>query len=284
MNKSVRNVIIFAVVTAGSGFLGIALDRLDPPEDPMMGLGALVWLVSPFLANLVLRAVGGDGWQGFGLRPHFKGGLRWYLAALVIPTVIIAAVILLGSLLGVVSLAGIRENGISMYLAAVGGVFAASMMKNFFEEFAWRGYLTPKFEAMGTHPYTAALLTGLIWASWHFPYYFYYMDRALLSQYTSLSPMGMVIIAALALPFHALAYNELRLLSSSVWPAWLMHNVANAVSMALFPLAFVVLDAGFADVILSPGTQGILHSLLMGLAGVLLYRRRQQIVQEGEEK
>jgi hypothetical protein len=57
--RTIRNLVIFAFVTLSCGFIGIALDRLSPPPTPMQGLGALVWLVSPLVANLILRAVGG---------------------------------------------------------------------------------------------------------------------------------------------------------------------------------------------------------------------------------
>ena len=44
MKKPIRNLIIFAVATLGCGFLGVFLDRLVPAEDPMKGLGVLLWL------------------------------------------------------------------------------------------------------------------------------------------------------------------------------------------------------------------------------------------------
>ena len=84
------------------------------------------------------------------------------------------------------------------------------------------------------------------------------------------------------LPFHALAYGELRLLSKSVWPVWLLHNVANAISLPLILAGFVTLKAGFISELLSPATNGILHSLLIGLTGygLYLYRRSKTLRSE----
>jgi hypothetical protein len=58
------------------------------------------------------------------------------------------------------------------------------------------------------------------------------------------------------LPFQAFAYGELRLVSKSVWPAWLLHTFANAISRALLSNGFVGFGPNFSGVLLSPGTEG----------------------------
>jgi membrane protease YdiL (CAAX protease family) len=146
--RTIRNLVIFAIVALGCGFVGIALDRLSPPQNPMQGLGALVWLSSPLAANLILRAVGGDGWKDFGLLPNLKSGWMWYLAALFLTPLVTLVTLALGAVSGAISLSGFSEQGFGAYLHLVGGVFVAVLVKNIFEEFAWRGYLTPRFEAL----------------------------------------------------------------------------------------------------------------------------------------
>ncbi len=98
--RTIRNLVIFTIVTLSCGFVGIALDRLSPPQDPMQGLGALVWLVSPLAANLILRAAGGDGWKDFGIRPNLRSGWKWYLVALLIAPLVTLVALILGALLG----------------------------------------------------------------------------------------------------------------------------------------------------------------------------------------
>jgi membrane protease YdiL (CAAX protease family) len=279
MNKSIRDMIIFCVVALGGGFLGIALDRLSPPQNPMQGLGALVWLVSPLAANLLLRAFGGDGWKDFGILPKFKSSWPWYLVALVIAPLVTLAALIWGTATGAVSLSGFSEQGFGAFLPLAGGVFVAVMVKNFFEEFAWRGYLTPRFEALKLHPFANSLLTGFVWAGWHVPYYLYFLNRSELQAHTSLSVPAFILMSFLVLPFQALAYGELRLISKTVWTTWLLHNVANAISLPLLSSAFVTLEGGAAGVILSPGTEGIIYALLMGLVGLGLYFYRQQKAQ-----
>lgn len=271
--RTIRNIIIFAIVSLGGGFVGIAVDRLSPPADPMQGLGALLWLVSPLLANILLRTFGGDGWKDFGLGLNLKSGWIWYLAA---PIIVLIATLFpmgLGSVFGALSLSGLSQ-GLGLFVSLTVAGFGAAMVKNIFEEFAWRGYLTPRFDSLGLHPFANSILTGFIWAGWHIPYYFYFLDRSVLLEHSSLSLPIFMLTAFLILPFHALAYGELRLLSKSTWTTWLMHNFANAISLTLLSNGFVVLSKNFAGTVFSPGTEGIIHSLIMGLIGLALYRYR----------
>jgi membrane protease YdiL (CAAX protease family) len=148
------------------------------------------------------------------------------------------------------------------------------MVKNIFEEFAWRGYLASRLEHTPAGTRLKALITGWVWAGWHIPYYLYFLDRSALQSQTALSMPALIGLAFLIMPGQALLYNELRLISGSVWPAWLMHNAANALSFALVTGGSVAVSNRFVHVLLTPGTEGILYSLLAGLLGWYLHRRR----------
>jgi membrane protease YdiL (CAAX protease family) len=272
--RTIRNLVIFTIVALSCGFVGLALDRISPPQDPMQGLGALIWLVSPLAANLILRLVGGDGWVDFGLRPHLRSGWSWYLIAVLIPPLVTLTALVLGVIFGAVSLSGFSEQVFSAYMPLVGTAFIGVLVKNIFEEFAWRGYLTPRFEALKLHPFVNSILTGFIWAGWHIPYYLHFLNRLELQAHTALSVPAFILLSFFVLPFQALVYGELRLLSKTVWTTWLLHNVANAISLPLLSYAFVTLSAGSSGVLLSPGTEGVLYALLMGLVGLGLYRYR----------
>jgi hypothetical protein len=242
----------------------------------MQGLGALFFLVSPLVASLLLRAFGGDGWSDFGIRPNLRVGWPWYVFALVIAPLVTLAALAVGAATGAVSLSGFSGRGFEAFLPLAGGVFAAVMVKNIFEEFSWRGYLTPRLEALKLHPFANSLLTGFVWAGWHIPYYLYFLNRTELQAHTSLSVPALILLSFLVLPFQALAYGELRLISKTVWTTWLLHNVANAISLPLLSNAFVTLEGSAAGTILSPGTEGVFYSLLMGLVGLGLYFYRVQ--------
>jgi len=170
-----------------------------------------------------------------------KAGWRWYLAALLSVPLVVGLTLGLGAGLGTTALPGFATRGLGAFLALAGVAFAASLAKNGFEEFAWRGYLTPRFEALKLNPFVNYLLTGLIWAGWHIPYWLYFLDRAVLEANTTLNVTTFILVAFSLLPLQAITYGELRRLSHSVWPGVLMHTVANA-------LSFTLLSDGFAEV------------------------------------
>ena len=161
MNKTIRNIVIFGVVTFGCGFLGYAVNGLYQPQDPMQSLGVLIWLISPLGANLLLRALSKEGWKDMGITPNLRSGWRWYLAALLIVPVISVVMILIGVLFGSTTLAPASPQGISRFLSLVGIGIVGSLVKNLFEEFAWRGYLTPRLDALHSNPFISALVTGV---------------------------------------------------------------------------------------------------------------------------
>ena len=284
MNKIIRNLSIFSLVAVGGGFLGMALDRLEPPQDTMQGLGALVWLTSPLVTILLLRTFGGDGWKDFGLGFNLKKGWYWYLVPLLIIPLVTLVTLGVAAVFGAVSFEGFTAQGFGAFLSAVGVGLTTVMVKNIFEEFTWRGYLTPRLEALGVHPFLNALLTGLIWAAWHVPYYLYFLNRETFLERTSLSIPGFIWQSFLVFPLFSLTFGELRLLSKSVWPGWLMHNLANAINLVLISGGFITLSRDFAGVFFSPGTEGIFISILMALIGLELYQIRKTLVQRSGQE
>lgn len=282
MKSSWRNLVIFGLVVLGAGFLGIVVNQATGAANPMEGAGTLIWLVSPFMANLLLRWLGGDGWRdaGFGLG-HQRAWLA-YLAAFVIPVVVAGVALAVALLAGVVTLNPAAMDW-GLVAAAIGTTFAGSAVKNIFEEFAWRGYLTPKLEALRVAAPLAWLITGVIWASWHIPYYLYFLDPQALAEHTSLTPVALILLALLLLPLQASAYAEIRLWSGSVWPTWLMHGIANALSLPLVASGFTSSATGLG-IILAPGTEGVLYSLLMGAIGLALWRVRTGVKTNDERR
>ena len=153
MNKIIRNIIIVALFTVGGGWLGIWLNGVTGnTQPPMQSLGALVWLTTPALSGILLRALGGDGWKDSGFGLNLLSGWKWYLVAILVYPLAALLTFGLGALLGIVSADGFAAQGFSAYLSAAGIMLVGSLMKNIFEEFAWRGYLTPRLEAAGVHP------------------------------------------------------------------------------------------------------------------------------------
>lgn len=267
---AVRNLAIFVIVVAGIGFVGHTLDRLTGAPPGQDGLGILLWLVFPTLTALVLRGLGGDGWKDFDIRPNFRGNGRWYLIAFLLYPLLATAILSAGIDLGVVRVSD------RAFVSAVAQSFllgfGPQLLKNVFEETAWRGYLAPRVYALGFTGLNGHALVGLVWGAWHIPYYLYFLDRSALAAFTTLPPVAFAAVAIVVMVVWAIVYGELYLLTRSIWPAVLMHTVEDAFVNQLIVDRHVVIAPGAAWLI-SPvyGVVGIVAFLVLGV-GLHRYR------------
>jgi membrane protease YdiL (CAAX protease family) len=274
MNKTIRNIIIMGLFTVSGGWLGIWLNNVTAnTQPPMQSLGVLVWLVSPALSGILLRALGGDGWKEAGFGLNLRSGWIWYLVAILVYPLAALVTFGLAAVTRGISTDGLAAQGFGAYLAAAGMMLAGSLVKNIFEEFAWRGYLTPRLAVAKVPTFLNHVIVGILWWSWHLPYYLYYLDKATLQSYLSTSLPVFLMIGLISLISTAILFGELRLASKSVWPVFILHNIINGLSMPLLINGFIKLNGPLGP-ILTPTTEGILTSILMGAAGVMIYRKR----------
>lgn len=273
MNKNIRNIIIMGLITVGGGWLGIWLNNVTGnTAPPMQSLGALVWLVSPALAGILLRAFGGDGWKdaGFGLNLR-SGGWIWYLVAILVYPLAALLTFGLAIVTGAISAAGFSAQGFGAYLSAVGVMVAGSLIKNIFEEFAWRSYLTPRLEAAKVPRLLNHLIVGILWWTWHLSYYAYYLDKATLNSFMTTSLPVFLALGLISLIPTAILFGELQLASKSTWPAFILHNLINGLSMPLIINGFIKVNPPLGT-FLTPTNEGILTSLLLGAAGLIIFK------------
>jgi membrane protease YdiL (CAAX protease family) len=260
----------------GGGWLGSWLKQITRnTQPPMQSLGVLVWLTTPALAGILLRAFGGDGWKDAGFGLALPSGWVWYLVAILVYPLAALLTFGLGALLGVVHADGFAAQGFGAYLSAAGVMLVGSLMKNIFEEFAWRGYLTPRLDAARVPSMLNHLIVSLLWMTWHLPYYFYYLDRQTLNSATTVSLPVFLLMGYITMFPTAILFGELRLLSKSIWPVFVLHNVINALSMPLLINGFIRVD-GPLGTLLTPTNEGLFVSLLFGLAGWMLYKHRRK--------
>lgn len=267
--KLLRNLILFSLIVIGSGWLGYALDQAMQ-NPPTQSLGMLLWLVLPLAAVIVLHTFAGDGWHDFGLRPGLRHNAIWYLlSALAYP---LSAVLVLGVglALGLITL---QSEVVGAWAVAAAGALLPSLIKNIFEEFAWRGHLAPKVHALGLKDYGGHLLVGLIWWAWHLPYWLFYIDHSLIQVSTSADMIRFIFMALINLLAVSLVYGEIRLLTNSVWPAVLMHTVGNAlVDTLIIEKAFEI--APGLSWLVAPGPLSVLTFLIFLALGLALRRYR----------
>lgn len=116
----------------------------------------------------------------------------------------------------------------AIWLGVIGTVgFLQSCISATGEEIGWRGYLVPQLsEAFG--PTKATLITGTVWALWHFPAIF-------LLEYTGMTPAwysaSMFFVMVVGISF---AFTWLRLASGSLWTGAFLHASHNAFIQGYF--------------------------------------------------
>ena len=269
--RTIRNLIVYVIAFNLLSWLGWMVARDGSVE--AVGLGNLIWLAAPLFVSVVLRLFSKD-WKDLGLNPRFIGNGKWYVFSFFVFPVIVTLVVLIGVLFGGVSLTDFKAG---LFLQAIGVAFVATFIKNILEEFAWRGYLTPKIKAVVKNTIAGHLLVGIIWGTWHIPYYLALVDKTTFAAYTSQPLIVFLPMIILGTALAGILHGEIRLITGSTWPAVLMHTVSNVVILTLLVDGYLNV-AQKTEFLFTPSWEGILSMLLITLAGLWLYRKRTQSI------
>lgn len=274
---TVRNLAIFIIVVLAIGWIGRGLDILmgNPASE---SFGMLLWLITPIVISLLLRAFAGDGWKDFGIKPNFKGNAVWYVIALIVYPVLTALVLIIGHGLGLITFPNFTLTALGLILKAFALGLLPQFIKNIFEEAAWRGYLAPKVYSLRLNDFVGHLIVGLVWGAWHIPYYLYFLDKAVLQNFTTLNLAAFISLSIVVMVSWAIVYGEIRLLTNSIWPAVLMHMVEDAFLNQLFTEHHIQIIPG-ADWLVSPvnGLISIFFFIALGVALRQLRKRKQSV-------
>jgi membrane protease YdiL (CAAX protease family) len=271
MNRSIRNMIIFIFVTVSCGWFAVWINTQIPSSSPQQSLGILIWIIAPLLTSLLLRGFGKDGWADFGIGLNLRGNWGWYALSFLIYPVAIIITLGLSTLFGASSHERTFANLLPIILAGL----AASLIKNIGEEFTWRGYLTPRFKALGLSNFNNHMLTALIWGIWHIPYWIFFMGKDVINSYTNIGMTWFIILGILGLFPTAFVFGELRLKTNSVWPAYIAHNITNAISAQLVIEGFIKFKSN-AGLIFSPNLDGIVMMILFWAVGLWMIQKKRQ--------
>ncbi|HLI90575.1 MAG TPA: CPBP family intramembrane glutamic endopeptidase [Ktedonobacteraceae bacterium] len=207
-----------------------------------LGLGALgvsftirvaIGMFGPALAAVLVRLIRHEGFADAGLRLVARGrsgAWRMYIAAYIVPPILIALSI------GFVMLVGLQHWALPQNMQAMGqGISKAlpativlaftfgilfNMIFTFGEEFGWRSYLLLRLAPLGGIP--AAIITGIIWGLWHAP-------LIILNgyNYPGHPILGVIMMVVFTVSL-SMIFTWLRFRSGSVWPSTLAHAAVNA--------------------------------------------------------
>jgi membrane protease YdiL (CAAX protease family) len=229
------------------------------------GLYVLALMWCPGVSALVTRLVfqhdlRGEGW---GL-----GAPRWaaiaYLLPLAYATVAYGAVWILG--LGGVDLSRFTTGTLTfVVLGSIQSLISATG-----EELGWRGFLVPTLARRMSFG-RLAVLSGVIWAVWHFPLIIFADYNSGTATWYSLLCFTLMVVAL------AVALAWLRLRSGSVWPAALLHASHNLYVQGFFDR--VTVDTGPTPWLTSEF--GAALAITIGITAWLFWRARSGLLASG---
>lgn len=263
VNKpNLRKLIIFAVITLTSGWLGVLLNLVLDKQSEENSLGMGIWLILPFLTGIILRIVHND-WKDMGIKLHLRNNIKWYLLSIAIYPLVTIITVGLAKIFGCIE---ISEFGMRSFFSLAAASIAGGLIKNIFEEFAWRGYLTPKLMGLKLNDWFIYIISGLIWALWHAAYYIVFLpDR----YFETTSRVEMLLMGCILMTCWAVMYVEIYRLTKSVWPGVLMHAVEDAFPNILVMAGGFISFTKLGDVLLNPITGVFSTALFLGI-GLLL--------------
>ena len=263
--SSRARLLVFIVIVLSSGWIGVLVNRLLGIPDSMDSAGAAIWIATPLLAGIVM------GLTDPSLRRSYiaswrPGRLRAYGVALVVFPLSFAAAIAVGWAAG-----WLDPSGLGAFTGVVVAAAAGTLGKNVFEEGAWRGYLAPALRGRGLPDPWVWVISGTVWAVWHYPYYLFLFDESLTRAVWDVPPVVYATLGIVIMNLWAPLFTELRLLSGSFWPGVIAHSVAN---LSQLPLAYggLPIESG-KHLIVSPLAGLISNAVVLG-AGLLLWARR----------
>lgn len=255
--KTIRSIGIYCILVMAMAFLGPLMG--GSPTEP--GPGFVLWGAAPLLAALLMRIFGRD-WSDAGFRPAIRKNAKCYLACILVFPVTTVLSLLIGESVSASAFTVFSPASfLKTFLAALPVFFVFAV----FEEFGWRGYLVPKLASAGANGFLSSAIIAVVWSTWHIPFIGQLVWVYNAEKLTTFLPRFYLAMFAFAI-----LYNEVRILTGSVWPAVLMHCLANSFG---HPLAadYVTIAPGM-DYLVS--ASGILMILFIGGLGIALNRWR----------
>jgi membrane protease YdiL (CAAX protease family) len=282
-NRPTRKIVVFLVITFALSSVFYYLVFATHSFPSSYGLG-LMWC--PGIAAIITQLLFNRSLRGMGWKP---GRGRYLLASYFLPlayTVVVYAIVWLvglgkfdpGALYKFVS----EAHGPSTTPFGVVGTYAVIMLTFGFvvncfaalgEELGWRGLLVPELARVTTFTKTA-LLSGAIWAVWHWPV-------ILSGEYNSSgTPLwfGLIFFTIMILGIN-FAFAWLRLKSGSLWGAVLLHAAHNLFIQAFFN--HMTSDTGITAYVIDEFGVGL--ALIAPVVAYVFWRRRQELETQAEQ-
>lgn len=243
----------------------------------LYSLCATIYMFFPLVCALVIQIIKKEKLGSTGL---LKFKIRWsWLVAWLLPVVIVAATIIVNSLLDgcelkfhmppipgmenlspedMAKISAMQNPKVIIITTLVSGLFAGitiNAIAAFGEEYGWRNYLVSLLK--GRNFWVACLFIGVVWGFWHFPIILmghnYFVHRT----------AGVFMMVAMCLVMTPIELY-LVLKAKSVYPAAIFHGTINALAGAT--MLFI---SGGSDLI--NGVAGLSGIITMAVVTLILF-------------
>jgi membrane protease YdiL (CAAX protease family) len=220
--------LLFSAPAYGAYLLAVNLLPEMPEGDPRF-IAVFTWTHGA--AAVVTRLIVRRNLRGLGLG---WGTTHRYLAGVIcVPFLLVFCVYLLIWTSGLGTYRPDSLDDLVWWLRWKGfggflGLLASLLVVSLGEELGWRGLLTPQLFRITSFAKTS-LVTGLVWAVWHFP-----INGLQLVYFRSAVPAWYALLCftttVICLSFF---FSWVRLRSGSLWPAVVLHASCNAAQFTL---------------------------------------------------
>jgi len=267
--KTVRNIIIFIIIALASGWIGLLIDNFLEPQPQKETLGMGLWLVLPFLSTILLRAFMGGGWKDIGFKPNLRGNLKWYFVSIIIFPIVTALILVIGKTSNWISFSNFNTT---IFISGFISILAINFIKNIFEEFVWRGYLTTKLLKLKIKDFWLYIIVGGVWGIWHLPYYLFFLSESDIFQILPVSRIIFSLVAIVSMICWSVMFVELYRITKSIWSVVILHAVEDSLINHLVIDGHIIIASG-KEILISP-IAGIITTIFYLTVGLLLRKRR----------
>ncbi len=275
------NFAVFAVIVAGIGWVGVALDRASGAHTGTSGVtstngstnGQGLWILVPALTAVALYYLSRDGAGRLGLTLRFPHRGRWFGFAVALMPAATTVTVLAGITLGLTTLHASPVPGKPALLASFAAGLGFLILKNAVEEFIFRGYGTRTAMATGLRGVTPHVLVGLVWGLWHLPLYLVWTATSDRHMITSLSWLWFFPMFFLGVVAFGVLLGELRVQTGSIWPGVVVHTLGSAIAAPLLANGTLTFS-GHTDALIGIQPSSIASILIFCAVASLLIRHR----------
>ncbi|MDD3317443.1 MAG: CPBP family intramembrane metalloprotease [Methanosarcina sp.] len=272
MNKKLlRNTVVFIVLVILSGWIGILVDSVLPEQPKGDSLGMGIWLVLPMLTAITITIFSKGSWKDLGLKPNFKGNIKWYLIAALIFPVVTAIVLTIGAITKWIDSSALDLRPFIL-------LFSSTLLINFiidiFDGVPLYGYLTSQLVKLNLTDWKIYLTIGSLWGIWHAPYYLVFLPETDIQTVLPVSRAIFFIVSIVTMICWAVMFIELYRVTKSIWPGVVLHMVEDSLINPLVISGFISIAAG-KEILISP-INGMITSILYLLVGLGIRTYRKQ--------